>query len=154
VNTLPFARLFVVSALAALPIVTASSCMAPAQRRQDSLMKSAREFNDGLRWGRDQDVAPCLTTAEALALATRKADLGEDFVMADEEVKSIQIVPGAEKATVVAEFTWYNLRRALVRKSTVEQKWEWIDGRWLVTEQRRTHGDRFPLVPERLEAKR
>jgi hypothetical protein len=135
-------------------LVLCAACVAPSQRREESLLKTAREFNDGLRWGRDDQVAACLTAVEAQSLQTRKADLGDDFVMADQDTKSIQIAPGAQKATVVAEFTWYDQRRALVKKSTIEQKWEWLNGRWLVTSQRRTHGDRFPLVPEPLDAKR
>jgi hypothetical protein len=131
-----------------------ASCIAPAQRRQDSLLKTAREFNDGLRWGRDDGVTSCLTAVEAHNLQMRKTDLGDDFVMADQEVKSMQIAPGAEKATVIAEFTWFNQRDAVVQKSTIEEKWTWMEGRWMVTSQRRIRGDRFPLVPEALEAKR
>ena len=136
----------------ALALALCASCVGPAQRREDSLMKIAREFNDGLRWGRDDQVYRYLTPTEARSLQVRKADLGDDFVMADHEVKSIQIVPGGERATVVAEFTWFNQRRAVVQKSTVEEKWEWLDDHWMVTSQSRIAGDRFPLVPERAEA--
>lgn len=143
------------ASLAALAAAALSvSCMMPTQRREDSLLRTAREFNDGLRWGHDENVTPCLTPVEAQGLQTRRADLGDDLVMADEEVTSIKILPGSEKATVVADFSWFSQRRAVVKKSTVEQKWEWIDGRWMVVSQRRVRGDRFPLVPEPLEARR
>ena len=102
-------------------------------------------------WGRYEQVSRFLPEQESQALLARKADLGDDFAMADDEVTSIQFAPGADEATVVTEFTWYNQRRALVRKSTIEQRWRWDDGRWMVAEQRRIHGDRFPLVPERLQ---
>jgi hypothetical protein len=155
VTKLVWSRLPISVALLALAALTpCTSCVAPAERREESLMKIAREFNDGLRWGRDDQVYRCLSPADMHSLQARKADLGEDFVMADHEMKSIQIVPGVEKATVVAEFTWFNQRRAVVKKSTVEQKWEWHDGRWMVTEQTRIAGDRFPLVPEHLDAHR
>jgi hypothetical protein len=123
-------------------------CMTPSQRRADALTRSAHEFNNGLRWGRDQDVFPFLSPADARSLQARRADLGDDLVVADEEMTSLDLAPGAEKATVVVEFTWYDQRRAVVKKSVVEQKWEWIDGRWIVTSQRRAHGERFPLVNE------
>jgi hypothetical protein len=128
--------------------------VAPSQRREESLIKIAREFNDGIRWGRDDQVLRCLSPGEAQLLQARRADLGEDFVVADHEVKSIQVVPGSEKATVIAEFTWFNQRRAVVQKSTVEEKWEWVEGRWMVASQRRISGDRFPLVPERVATQR
>ena len=135
-------------------LVLCAACVGTSQRREDSLMKIAREFNDGLRWGRDEDVLRCLTPTEAHYLQARRADLGEDFVMADHEVKSIQIVPGVEKATVIAEFTWFSQRRSVVQKSTVEETWEWLNDRWMVTAQARIAGARFPLVPEHLEARR
>ena len=127
--------------------------MTPSQHRAESLSKVAREFNDGLRWGRDDQVLACLSSDDARALRARKADLGDELVIADHEVKSIQIAPGAETATVVAEFSWFTQHRNVVQKSTVEQKWTWSVNRWMVTEQRRIAGDRFPLVPER-EARR
>jgi hypothetical protein len=134
--------------------VVGASCVAPSQRREESLIKVAREFNDGIRWGRDDQVLRCLPPGEGQLLQARRADLGEDFVVADHEVKSIQVAPGSEKATVIAEFTWFNQRRAVVQKSTVEEKWEWVEGRWVVTSQRRIAGERFPLVPERVATQR
>jgi hypothetical protein len=144
---LRFGRL--VWALAAAALAASAGCMSPAQRREESLQKTAREFNDGLRWGRDDQVFRSLPAAEARLMQARRADLGDDFVVADHEVTSVMTVPGAEKATVVAEFSWFNQRRGVVQKSRIEEKWEWLDGRWLVTSQRRVGGDRFPLVPER-----
>jgi len=123
--------------------------MFPAQRRDDSLVRTAREFNDGLRWGNDASVLPCLSPTEAKGLQGRRTLLGEDFVMADQEVKSIDFAAGSEKATVVAEFTWFD-RRAVVKKSTVEQRWEWAADHWVVASWRRVSGARFPLVPEPL----
>jgi len=128
--------------------------MTPSQHRVDSLNRTAREFNDGLRWGRDDQVMSCLGPDDARALRTRRADLGDDLVIADHEVKSIQIAPGAEAATVVAEFSWFNQRRNIVQKTTVEQTWTWSENHWTVTDQRRIAGDRFPLVPEHTEARR
>lgn len=135
-------------------LASAACIMLPAQRREDSLMRTAREFNDGLRWGREEEVTSCLSPVEAKGLQTRRADLGEDFVMADQEVKSVKVLPDADKATVVAEFTWFNQRHAILQRSTIEQKWEWSDSHWVVASWRRVAGDRFPLVPEPLASAR
>jgi hypothetical protein len=129
-------------------------CIPPSQRRADSLTKVAREFNDGLRWGRDDQVMVCLSPDDARALRAHRADLGDDLVIADHEVKSIQLAPDAETATVVAEFSWFSQRRNVVKKSTVEETWTWSGNHWLVTDQRRVSGDRFPLVPERASGAR
>jgi hypothetical protein len=55
---------------------------------------------------------------------------------------------------VVAVFSWFNQRQGVVKKSTIEQKWEFLDAHWVVTSQRRVSGERFPLVPEHVEAPR
>jgi hypothetical protein len=124
------------------------ACALPVQRREDALMRTAREFNDGIRWGRDDSVLDHLTPTEAQGLQGRRAALGDDFVMADQEVKSMKILEGSDKATVVAEFTWFDQRRGVVQKSTVEEHWEWRENVWLVASWRRVGGARFPLVPE------
>jgi hypothetical protein len=126
----------------------AVACMAPGQRREESLQRLAHEFNDGVRWNREDQVLPCLPPGEARLMRARRADLGEDFVVADHEVTSIMVAAGAEKATVTAVFSWFNQRQGVVKKSTIEQKWEFVDAHWVVTSQRRVSGERFPLVPE------
>ena len=129
----------------------AAACMSPGQRREESLQRLAHEFNDGLRWNREQQVLPCLLPGEARLMQARREDLGEDFVVADHEVTSIMVAAGAEKATVTAVFSWFNQRQGVVKKSTIEQKWEFLDAHWVVTAQRRVSGERFPLVPEHQE---
>jgi hypothetical protein len=141
-------------ALALSAATLGASCMLPSQRREDSLLRTAREFNDGLRWGHDENVTPCLSPADAQGLQSRRADLGDDLVMADEEVTAIKILPGSEKATVTADFSWFSQRQAVVKKVTLEQRWQWLYGRWMLVSQKRVRGDRFPLVPEPLEARR
>jgi hypothetical protein len=143
-----------VFALALLAAAAAAACITPSQRRVDSLSKTAREFNDGLRWGRDDQVVSCLSPEEARALRARRADLGDELVIADHEVKSIQIAPGADSATVVAEFSWFTQHRNVVERTTLEETWTWAENHWTVTEQRRIGGERFPLLPEHAEAKR
>ena len=143
-----------VLALTLLAVGGAAACITPSQRRVDSLNKTAREFNDGLRWGREDQVMSCLSPEEGRALRARRADLGDELVIADHEVKSIQVAPGADTATVVAEFSWFTQHRNVVEKTTLEETWTWSENHWTVTDQRRIGGDRFPLVPEHAEAKR
>jgi len=146
--TLGLAGLVACAALAA--------CALPGQRRQDALMRTAREFNDGLRWGRDDQVLACLDPVEAKALQTRRSDLGDDFAMADQEVKSVKFIEGADanKATVLAEFTWYRQSQSVVKRSTVEQQWTWTGDHWTLSSWKRIAGERFPLVPEPVGARK
>ncbi|HVR64109.1 MAG TPA: hypothetical protein VMU50_19555 [Polyangia bacterium] len=131
-------------------IALVAGCLAPSQRREEGLTKAAVEYNNELRWGRYEHMDRFLSKDESAALVVRGRDLGDDFSIAENELALVQIAPGAEKATVVTEVAWYNQRRALLNKSTIEQHWQWNDGRWMLADQRRIHGSRFPLVPEPL----
>ena len=146
------ARVSLLRWVAVAPVVLAAvACMSPGQRREESLQRWAHEFNDGLRWNKQDRVLRCLPPGEAQLMRARRADLGDDFVVADHEVTSILMGAGADKATVIAEFSWFNQRQGVVKKSTIEQKWEFLDSHWVVTSQRRLSGERFPLLPEHQE---
>lgn len=131
-------------------LALAFSCATPGENRRDALVKIAREYNDGLRWRRYQDVTPHLAADEAQAFLARTGALGEDFQMADQEVSSIRFEDDGLGAAVTVEFTWYSQRRGLVRRAVIRQDWRYGGGRWLCATQRRLSGDRFPLVPEPL----
>lgn len=133
-------------------LALAFSCATPAQNRRDALVKIAREYNDGLRWRRYQDVTPHLSADEARAFLARAGALGDDLQMADQEVSSIRFEEDGLRAAVIVQFTWYNQRRGLVRTTTVAEDWRYGDGRWICAAQRRVSGDRFPLVPEPIAA--
>ena len=88
-------------------------------------------------------------TAEEGALFNARAnEVGDELVMADYEVTSITFGPSSESATSIVKVEWYLKRDQTVKTTTLEQRWEHRDGKWLMIKQRRTRGDRFPLVPE------
>lgn len=129
-------------------LLLASACLTPTQRRKDALGREARMFNDDLRWGRYEAMSEALSREESQRLLTRAGAVGDDLMMADYEVMSIIFAPDSNAATVVARFDWYRRSQTNLQSTTLEQRWEHRDGRWLVVKQRRTRGDRFPLVTE------
>jgi len=134
----------------ALLCLAAACAMTPTQRREETLMREARSFNDDLRWGRYEQVNLSLPPDDAALLQSRATALGDDLTIGDYEVTSINFAKGSEAATVVVKFDWYSKRFNIVKNSTVEQRWEQREGRWLVVKQRRLRGERFPLIPEPL----
>jgi len=126
----------------------AIGCVTPTQNRQDSLVRIVHEYNDGLRWGRYQDVTAHLAADEAERFLARTGALGDDFEMADDEVAAINFKDGGTRADVTVDFTWYNQRRSLVRRTFVAEEWRFQDGRWVCAAHRRVRGDRFPLITE------
>ena len=148
----PWARRHRGSLWWALPLLFAGGCVTPSQNRQDALIRVAHDYNDGLRWGRYDHVTPHLAMDEAERFLARTGALADDFEMADEEIAAIEFSEGGTRADVKVDFTWYNQRRSLVRRTLVTEEWRFHDGRWFCAAQRRVRGDRFPLVVEPLAA--
>jgi len=131
---------------------SAASCISPAHNRQDALFRIAHEYNDGLRWGRYDQVTSHLATGEAERFLARAGALGDDFEMVDEEVAGIRFADADRRAVVTVNFSWYNQRRSLLRQAVVSQDWRYTEGRCMCATQRRVRGDRLPLFPEPLAA--
>jgi hypothetical protein len=130
----------------------ALGCMSPTQRREDNLLREARTFNDDLRWGRYDQLSGSLPPDEARLFLARAHEVGDDLVLADYEVTAVNFAPGSDAATVAVSVQWYNRRAAILHSTSLEQRWEFRDGRWMVARQKRVRGDRFPLVPEPVAA--
>jgi len=122
--------------------------MTPNQQREDTLIREARAFNDDLRWARYDQLSASLPRDEAALFLARANAVGDDLVMADFEVTSINFGPHSDTATVGVSLQWYTRRASILHSTTLEQRWEMRAGRWLMTKQRRVRGDRFPLVLE------
>jgi hypothetical protein len=144
------ARPLVLSALVPLALALADGgACTPAQNRQDVLLRSVHEYNDGVRWKKYDHVTHHLSAEEARRFAARAGTFGDDYEMADEEVVSIEPKnDDRTRADVTVNFSWYDRRRALVRKAVILEEWAFTDGQWLCEKQRRLQGDGFPLVPE------
>ena len=125
-----------------------AGCLSASQRRQDDLMRDARMFNDDLRWARWDQMGSAMSVEDRQLLLERVDLVGNDLVMCDYEVKSVHFDTGSSAATVAVFIEWYSKTDPSLRNTTIEQRWETRDGRWMMIKQRRSHGARFPLVTE------
>ena len=135
-------------ALLIATLALAGCLVTPVQRREDTLVREAHEFNDDLRWGRYEQLHLSLPPEDAALMSSRAAALGDDLVVGDYEVTSIKFGAGSEAATAMVKFDWYSKRDSILHSSVIEQRWEFLEGKWTMTKQRRLRGDRFPLVPD------
>jgi hypothetical protein len=134
--------------LCALSISSMLGCMTPGQRREDDLVRDARMFNDDFRWGRWDILGQSMTPEENALFQARKNLVDADLVIVDYELTAVRFMQGSEAATVDVKLEWYNKNDPSVRQATLQQRWELRSGRWMMIKQRRSRGDRFPLVPE------
>jgi len=124
------------------------ACLTATQRREDDLMRIAREWNDDFRWGRYDIASQAMPVDERRLFLARQQLVGDDLVMADFEVTAINFLKGSEGATVNVKIEWYRKSSPTVRAASLQQRWEVKEGHWMMVKQRRVSGDRFPLVPE------
>jgi hypothetical protein len=136
----------------ALTVTGILACFTPTQRREEDLMRDARMWNDEFRWGRWGVVGQSMTPEEATLLQERCRLVEADLVMADYEVTAVKLLQGSQAATVDVRLEWYMKSEPSVRHATLQQRWEYRGGRWMMIKQRRVAGDRFPLVPEPVAA--
>ena len=130
-----------------------SGCLTPTQRREESLMLEARQWNDDFRWGRWDVVMQSMPQEERRLFQARQALVGKDLVMADYDVTTITFLQGSQAATLNVGVQWYRQSNPIVHSTSLVQRWEQRNGRWTMVKQRRVSGDRFPLVPEPVEQK-
>jgi hypothetical protein len=135
-------------ALLVAAALLAAGCMSTTQRREDTLVRQARIFNDDWRWSRWDAMTTAMSREDAAAFRGRVEAVEDELVLADFEVTSVTFAPGSDAATVLARFEWYYKRDPRLRNTTVEQRWEHRDGDWKVVKLRRTRGDRLGLVTE------
>jgi hypothetical protein len=137
-----------------LPLIAIllSACVTPGQQRHDALMRNSREFADNVRWARYEHATDNLPPDEARKFLKRVELIEEELVIADQEITAVEPDNSGYKARVLLWFEWYTKRDPIVRKTFLDQSWSFVEGRWLITEQRRTRGERFPLVLEKAES--
>lgn len=128
--------------------VLAAACLTPGQRREDTLLRNARFYNDDVRWGRYEKAAEALPAEDAARFLERARFVAEDLVMGDSEVLSVKFGNPSDTAVTEVKVEWYGKRDTTVRSATIEQSWEFRAGRWVLVKERRVRGDRFPLVLE------
>jgi hypothetical protein len=122
-----------------------SGCMAGAgYSLRDRITEAAREYNDGVRWGRLEQAALHVPSDRRERFITRHAQLEDDLEIADCEMVHLEIDGKKERGTARVEYIWSLKRRGLVEKTATEQTWVRKDGEWVVDAEVRVKG--APLV--------
>jgi hypothetical protein len=111
-------------------------------------MQNARLWNDDFRWGRWDIVGQSMTAEENALFQERRGLVDADLVIADYEVMSIRFLERSQAAAVEVNLDWYRKSAPTLQHATLQQRWEYRAGRWVMVKQRRVRGERFPLVPE------
>jgi hypothetical protein len=119
--------------------------------QQDRVTLAAREYNNGVRWGRLEQAAMHLQQKERKHFYDQHKDLEDDLEIADCEMVSLELDKSDKKhprAIARVEYTWSLKTVGLVEKTFTEQKWEELGGDWVMMSETRTKGEPLTLFAE------
>lgn len=130
----------------------ATGCAAVSDGMQEKLYDATRAYNRSLRW-EDYDRAAAFVPAESEnAFLDEHQDLADQYVMLDYQLTRLQIDKLKGVAYSRVELQWHADRELSVEKTSVDQVWQWYEGRWWLVEEWRASGEPMPLFADRDES--
>ena len=118
---------------------------------KDKVTEAARDYNDGVRWGRYEQAGQHLAKDKRDAFVERHKALDDELEIADYEMTSIEVDKSDRKVTRAyahLDYTWTLKRRGLVERTSTKQTWEEHDGDWVMTKEERVKGAPLTLFDE------
>ena len=100
---------------------------------REKLQRTAFDFNEGLRWGRDADVLPHVDPSALDGFRALHAGWGAEVQVSGVEILQSVIDDKLEKAVISVKYTWYRQSEMVVYETTTAQNWERRKGEWVMT---------------------
>jgi hypothetical protein len=115
----------------------------------ETLLESARTYNDGLRWQRFSAAAARLPAAERTAFVDDWDQRSTDLKITDYDI--VRVTPvGARRARVQVKLAWYRDSEGTLRETHALQTWEQRGKAWFLVETHRLRGVEMPGLTEPL----
>lgn len=128
------ALLFVIFSVAACAI---------QQGRSEQLREAVYYFNEGVRWGRIQDVLSRLDPEGQDHFVEMHRDFGKNLQVTNCEVVDTRMDLEQGKAKIGVKLTWYRLDEMEVKETVLLQHWEERDHEWLMVTEEFQSGQAF-----------
>ena len=117
----------------------------PGQRSKHKLQETVLLFNEGVRWGRLQDVLPRVHPDSAAHFLEMHKEFGKEIQISDYELVNALHDPKKKKADVTVQITWYRQSEMVVKTTVLIQHWEEQEREreWIMLAEEYVSGDRF-----------
>lgn len=89
-------------------------------------------FHHDLRWQYNEDAAARVDPRRRAEFRDQLEDLSEDLSITDWKVRKVELDPQEERARLRVELRYTRLPSTVLRKETVRQTWQLINGAWLL----------------------
>lgn len=110
---------------------------------KEKLSKSAFMFNEGLRWGRYDDVLPVVDQKHLEHFMDVHKEWGRDVQISSAEIASSTYNEEDRTARIQVTFVWYRKKEMVVRTTVTLQNWEYREGHWIMVAEEFKSGDPF-----------
>jgi len=134
------ARAALLAALAALGCVVACGV---AEGPREKLKHTAFQFNEGLRWGRYQEVLPRVDPEARDHFMEQHKEWGSTIRLSNVEPVQYVIAEDDMKAAITVQFTWYRVDEMVEHVTQTVQYWERRDGEWVLIAEEHAGGVPF-----------
>ena len=126
---------------------TASACMT-GDGMQTKLRDASTEYNKSLRW-RDLDrAAEWLPADSQQAFLARQDEYAKELVVLDYELTRLDLDKRTGVAASRAQLWWHTDDSTVVETTTVDQLWQFHEGKFVLVDERRGGGTRLGLFAE------
>ena len=100
---------------------------------REKLQRTAFDFNEGLRWGRNAEVLPRVDPAAREGFQALHNGWGAEVQVSNVEIMQSVIDKKLQKAVITVKYTWYRQSEMVVYETVAEQHWESRKGEWWMT---------------------
>lgn len=119
------------------------SACAASQGRGAKLKEAVFYFNEGVRWGRVQDVVTRLDPGFQDHFREMHKDFGRDIQLTNYELLDQQVNLEEGAAYFAIKLTWYRINELLVYETVMGQYWEEKDLEWYMVREEYQSGTPF-----------
>lgn len=130
---------------AGMAIVTVLLCMGCgiAEGPREKLKQSSFAFNEGLRWGRYNDVLPIVDSQALDHFTEIHQGWGDSLLVSNAEIIQTVYDDKERKAIITVKFTWYRKKEMVVHSTVTNQHWEYRDAKWWMMAEEYQSGEPF-----------
>lgn len=125
-----------------------SGCATLGTPGREEMLRLVREYNDGLRWGRAEQVLPRMSPEARARYRDKLGVLGEELEIVDYDILGIEMGNKGKEAQVKIRWSWLERNTTTLQQTTVMQQWVDKDHTWKVARHERVRGPALPLTEE------
>ena len=117
--------------LLALAALASVGCGA-TEGSSDRLRKAVIDLNEGVRWGRVEEILPRVDPPSHGDFLANHDGFGKDIKVTNYEITSTMLTPDGKAANIGVKIEWYRVNEMEVHETVLVQIWEERGRDWLL----------------------